>query len=236
MTAPKNRVSGAVWMLRPGLGVFALFMGLANTSSTALANPESASEVDSLDVSGGLPADEPKPLCVGILGNGPRIFAHFGSIGRIADHYGPPDCAAGGSSGSITTFLIESIAANPLSRVCDGRPCKRADRWARAALMYKSAAGLTDAGLGLDVQVLLDILAEIQARDIQGLLESDPAAGVAALTRVLADFGDIVNPEVFVLLAQSPDPVFHARDLIQGLVDGLQFNANSPLILCVPAS
>ena len=206
-----------------------------STLALSLMVPTAASANDGppdflLDVPGGLPAFFPKPLCHGIRGNGPRIFAHFGAIGQLTEHYGPPHCAAGGSSGSITTYLIESVHANALSRRCAGRRCSRADRWARVSLFYKSAAGLTDAGLGGEVQTLIGLLNTIQEQGIPGLIQQDPEAGIAALMGVLQDLGDIVNPEVFALLAQSPDPVFHALDLIQGLRDAVEFKVDSPLV------
>lgn len=164
-------------------------------------------------------------LCAGIRGNGNRIFAHFGSVARLVEYYGPIRCAAGGSSGSITTFFIESVNMHPGINECGRRHWRCPDKKVRDrhALAYKSMAGLTDVGIGEDVQTVAALIGAIQAADIETLLETDPLAAVEAFQNVLADFGAIINPEVFELLAQSPDPVFHVQDLIAGLQDAAGF-------------
>ena len=172
----------------------------------------------------GPPAWSDLELCAGIRGNGNRIFAHFGSIARLVEYYGPIRCAAGGSSGSITTFLIESVNQHPGINSC-GRRWRCPDRRLRDrhALAYKSMAGLTDVGIGEDVQTVVALVGAVQDADIEALLQTDPEQAVVAFRNVLADFGDLINPEVFELLAQSPDPVFHVQDLIAGLQDAVGF-------------
>jgi hypothetical protein len=169
-------------------------------------------------------------LCTGIRGNGNRIFAHFGSLARIVEHYGPIRCAAGGSSGSITTFLIESVGRNPVVDRCGRRRCSPAQLAARHALLYRSMAGLTEVGIGADVRTIVALVQRIQDEGIVALLDTDPVAAVAAFTNVLADFGEIINPEVFELLAQSPDPAYHVRDLIAGLQDAVAFRVRDSMV------
>ena len=90
--------------------------------------------------------------CAGIRGNGQNLFAHYGALARHVEEYGAVTCVAGGSSGSITTFLLESIWANP-----DVHNCARTALLAaatvtpRMALMLKSVIGLVDTGLFEDV-------------------------------------------------------------------------------------
>lgn len=55
--------------------------------------------------------------CAGIRGNGQNLFAHYGALARHVEEYGAITCAAGGSSGSIITFLLESIWASPGHRL-----------------------------------------------------------------------------------------------------------------------
>ncbi len=171
--------------------------------------------------------------CAGIRGNGPNLFAHYGALARHVEEYGTITCAAGGSSGSITAFLMESMWANERMHRCGAKDrwCNAGQQRNRQALMLKSVVGLTDAGLFQDVDTVSAILAGVQEGQILELLEGDaPLEGVAAFGRVLRDLGPLVNPEIFTLLATSPDPVFHVTDIIDGLQKGLQFQVDSDRI------
>ncbi|MEM7142280.1 MAG: hypothetical protein AAF548_14755 [Actinomycetota bacterium] len=170
-------------------------------------------------------------LCVGVRGNGPRLWAHFGALARIAEQYGPITCAAGGSSGSITAFFIESIEINPAIDTCgDDQDCNNRGRRNREALLYKSVTGLPDVGLGGDIQQLVELGNALAAADVLALLEGPtPQEGVDALQRVLADVVPLFNQEIAELLAQSPDPVFHARDIVESVIGALDFALDDPV-------
>ncbi|MFK7888814.1 MAG: hypothetical protein AB8G16_18300 [Gammaproteobacteria bacterium] len=177
------------------------------------------------------------PICVGIRGNGPRLWAHYSSIARIIEEFGAIGGAAGGSSGSISVFLAESINANPLLRTCDGRPCSQVEFNSRMALLYKSIQGLQSTGLIADVIAVVELVDAIAAGGIEDLLNSDePLAGVEALLDILqdADLQNIINPELLTLILQSPDPVFHANDVVAGLQASLSFQVNDALPLVRP--
>ncbi len=171
--------------------------------------------------------------CAGVRGNGQNLFAHYGSLARHVEEYGAITCVAGGSSGSITAFLLESIWANPDVQNCRaGRRCDRLARDARMALMLKSVTGLVDSGLFEDVATINALFEGISAGEIEDLLNDPDTAeeGLQALRRLLRDLGPLINPEVFELLANSPDPVFHATDIIEGLQKGLQFIVDDPRV------
>lgn len=171
--------------------------------------------------------------CAGIRGNGQNLFAHYGALARHVEEYGAITCAAGGSSGSITTFFMESMWANPLLHACNRRNgrCDPQERDARYALMLKSVIGLTNAGLFEDVDTVGALLAGVSDGDIIGLLNSSlPEEGVEAFIRLLRDLGPLINPEVIALLLTSPDPVFHAKDIIDGLQKGVQFVVDDPRV------
>ncbi|MDJ0785763.1 MAG: hypothetical protein QNK05_03080 [Myxococcota bacterium] len=183
-----------------------------------------------------LPGFAPKRLCTGVRGNGNRIFAHFGSQAQITGSYGPLSGAAGGSSGSITVFLAESIQANPLMWRCGGRPCTRTETSARIALQWKTMQALTQTGIGLDVTTLLTLVERVQQEGILELLQ-DPATvpqGVDAFLDLLRDLGGIVNPELFTLIANSPDPVFHITDIVEATQKGLSFIVDETLVFVRP--
>lgn len=169
--------------------------------------------------------------CAGIRGNGQNLFAHYGALARHVEEYGAITCAAGGSSGSITTFLLESIWANPALHQCGESNCKATETDLRMALLLKSVIGLVDTGLFEDAATVGELLQGIEDDDIMALLKSDsPLAGVEAFIRLLRDLGPLVNPGLFVLLANSPDPVFHITDIIEGLQKGINFIVDDPRV------
>ncbi len=176
------------------------------------------------------------PTCVGIRGNGPRLWAHFSSLARVVEEFGLIGGAAGGSSGSISVFVTESVHANPLVTDCDGQVCSEQEAVARMALLFKSVEGLQSAGLIDDVLAVAQLVELIQAGDIEELLASDPLAGVQAFIDILQDpdLQQILNPEILDLLLNSPDPVFHANDIVQGLQLALSFQVTDPLPLVRP--
>ena len=173
-----------------------------------------------------------RSTCAGIRGNGQNLFAHYGALARHVEEYGAITCAAGGSSGSITTFLMESMWANRAMHVCEPRQtCSPAERDARYSLMLKSVIGLTDAGLFQDIDTINMLIAGISEENIEDILAGEtPEEGVEALVRLLRDLGPLINPELIELLATSPDPVFHATDIIAGLEKGLQFIVDDPAV------
>ncbi len=176
-------------------------------------------------------------VCVGVRGNGQLISSHFASLARIIEHHGLISGVAGGSSGSITSFLLESVEMNPAVRCED---CSAEEQANRAALLFKSMQGyfgeLAVSEEALAFQQLGAVYAQIQAMGVEGLLETDPDAGVEALRTVLEsdDVRALLNPEVLELLASSPDPVYHAQDLVSALAGAASFNADSAIILVRP--
>ncbi len=179
-------------------------------------------------------------LCTAIRGNGELISSHFASLARIVEHYGPIDGAAGGSSASISIFLTESMQLNPATRSCDGRACNDKEIAARTALLLKSFPGYI-LHLGTTEEAaafgdLLPIVERVQNAGIETMLDEDVETGVAALTDLLEsdDLRDLVNPELVSLLASSPTPEKHARDILEGVQSLGSFSADSDKILIHP--
>lgn len=52
--------------------------------------------------------------CIAIRGNGELMPAHWGALAQAVENFGIPKGMAGGSSGTISTFLMESFMMNPL--------------------------------------------------------------------------------------------------------------------------
>jgi hypothetical protein len=51
--------------------------------------------------------------CIGVRGNGELAPAHWGGFARVVETLGWPKAMAGGSSATVSLFLIESISLNP---------------------------------------------------------------------------------------------------------------------------
>lgn len=52
------------------------------------------------------------PYCIALRGNGELKPAHWGALAQTVEVFGIPSAMAGGSSASISTFLVESILLN----------------------------------------------------------------------------------------------------------------------------
>lgn len=183
-------------------------------------------------------------LCVGIRGNGPRLTAHFGALARIIEHYGLIDATAGGSSATITSFILESIQLNPLVGSCE--TCTEEERATRAATLLKSIQGYLEAVSGnSEAQVIRFVRgldAEMEHRGVDYLLENFRLNSLASMRSVLEETESraLVNDEVLRLMEESPDKIMHARDVLEGLRTALDFRANTtsfvrPGMLSVPA-
>jgi hypothetical protein len=179
-------------------------------------------------------------LCAAIRGNGQLITAHFASLARITEHYGLIDAAAGGSSGSITIFMTESIRKNQAVWDCGGEPCSERERAARAGLLLKSFPGylahLTTTEEAAAFFQLQPLAARVQTAGVESLLEEDVEAARAALESLLSseDIRDLINPELLALVQNSPTPEFHIADIVEGIQKLGAFDVDSDRIFIRP--
>jgi hypothetical protein len=101
-------------------------------------------------------AATPGNYCAAIRGNGELMPAHWGAMSSIVEEQGLPSAMAGGSSASITMFLLESLSLNPLLK-----------NNSETALMIKSFQGyfeaLTQTEEGKSLQSLFADKAAFQA-------------------------------------------------------------------------
>ncbi len=162
-------------------------------------------------------------MCVGVRGNGQLIFAHFASLARIVEHYGPVWGAAGGSSGSITMFVLESMQMNPGLTYCGSEPCTPAEQGVRIGLLLKSMSGYA-AVLGQTPEAaaigqLAPLAKRFAESGIAALADTDPVAAQQQLLDLLQseDLRDLINSELVETVTSSPDPAFHVRDLATAL-------------------
>lgn len=162
-------------------------------------------------------------LCAAVRGNGESILTHFASLSRIVDHYGVVDGMAGGSSGSITTFVYESVLLDPAISSCEGAACSADAKAARVALALKSVQGYADVVGSSPEATAVKGLVEVVARIKQGYAEKGIDAlgpnevneAAMRLKAVLSvpELRDIVNPEVFALLGDQEHLGFNVAEL-----------------------
>lgn len=179
-------------------------------------------------------------LCAAIRGNGDKIPAHFGSLARIVEHYGPIHAAAGGSSGSISSFMLSSIQASPLLSECGADSCTDRQVKERSALMLKSFQGylefLTTTQEAMAVQAAIPVVQRIQESGLEATLQEDPDAAAEALLGILEseELFALINPELIEVVRNSPNPAFHVQDIVDSAKNFGSFAADDPKILLRP--
>jgi len=203
--------------------------------------PADTLPVDTLPADTFVPPPEPTPICVAIRGNGELVTAHFAALARIAELFGPFDGVAGGSSGSITSFLTESMHMHPLLSTCAAGPCTRAEAGARLGLLYKSLFGYLGAMGERDEAVAVGrILGVIQLAQSEGIGELIAQNKISEAWSALVtlfesdDVRDLINPELLTLLKESPDQGKHVRDIWSMLTGFGSFSADDPIIFIRP--
>ncbi|MGE0763543.1 MAG: hypothetical protein AB7N80_09730 [Bdellovibrionales bacterium] len=85
-------------------GICTLILMCLFTSALAIADEPTVSPVP----------PPPRPYCLALRGNGELAPAHWGGLAQVVERLGLPAGMAGGSSASISLFLLESIAENPM--------------------------------------------------------------------------------------------------------------------------
>lgn len=178
--------------------------------------------------------------CFGVRGNGELIFAHFGSLARIYESYGLMWGASGGSSGSITTFLADSVQLNPHVTDCGNEACSSQEAGNRAALLFKSLQGyvgvLSETPEAMALQQLIPLAGQVGEAGIAELALSDVEAARASLLAILdsPDAADLINAELVELVRTSPDPLFHINDVVGALSKIAAFDASDDIIFVRP--
>lgn len=149
--------------------------------------------------------------CIALRGNGEAEPAHWGALARSVEQLGLPIAMSGGSSASISMFLMEAIASHPAVK-----SQKKNDQKERASLMLKSLVGFfgevqkTDSwnefkkfyGVAMamkDTDVLQKALAQAEAHQLQkalGVLQQGVDLGVLDPQSLKAVVGSIQQKDV----------------------------------------
>ena len=180
---------------------------------------------------------------MGLRGNGELITAHFASLARIVEEFGKIDAISGGSSGSISSFFLKSLYDNPLLQDCAGRDCSEEEKSRRIALMMKSIHGyigaLSQTDLAEHGRSIVDVANRIREEGIPSALfgnADEIAEAIEGLSAILnADsFRRLLNQELLLVLKASPSPVFHARQIVNTIINFGTFTAEDQTIVVQP--
>ncbi|MFO0676700.1 MAG: hypothetical protein U0169_09205 [Polyangiaceae bacterium] len=179
---------------------------------------------------------KPSPkVCAAVRGNGHYIMTHFGSLARVVEHYGVLEGLAGGSSGSITQFLYESMHMHPDLRKCETGACSEEEAAARMSLLLKSVMGYAEVVggspearsiLGL-VTAFSEVRTKFDEQGIEALASSDAAKAAAEITKILGsdDIKALVNPEVFTMVTDTAHLEFNVKEVVASVKTITAFSA-----------
>lgn len=206
---------------------------------------DAADTVDTTDAGDTADTDigptEPTPICVAIRGNGELITSHFAALASIAEHFGPFEGVAGGSSASISSFLTESMHMNPGLTTCGGSPCTRRQAADRLGLMYKSLFGyleaMGDSDEAVAVTQILRVISIAQEKGIGTLVDGNLLSEAWSSLVTLLDseeVKDLVNAEVLEFLTTPDSITANVREVWDAFTTFGNFRADSPKIFLRP--
>lgn len=181
-------------------------------------------------------------MCAAIRGNGAKIYVHFGSLAKFHETYGMFWAVSGGSSGSVVSFLLESMYANPLLTDCGDHQCHADETAARAALLMKTFAAEPEALKSFPESTAffmpMTMAREITQRKVDQLLLTDPDKGISEFKNIInqPSISRYVNPELIQAIDQAPDAAKMANDLVGGILGARDFKLDSHFALIRPGA
>jgi hypothetical protein len=234
--------------VKPFIGF--LWIGLSVSSLLSCKHTESSKSTSLSAESQAYRIDRNHPrLCTAIRGNGPLIWAHFGSMAKILETEGLIEGVAGGSSGSITSFIYESMLTNPaIWKNCGGGSCSSQEVAGRLAFMMKTLPFWLDtvreSKEGVAVAYLVETAKTIKAfdfksLDVQEIGKLKSALGELKKLLLSSTIRGLLNKEFLEFITpQSGDNLkslsFRAQEAKDGLINFGKFSAKSPNILYRP--
>lgn len=190
---------------------------------------------------------DPPRSCVAIRGNGELIMAHFNSLAHLVEHYGLYDGLAGGSSGSVSIFIYESIIQNPALWDCP--KCTKQDTALRASLLLKTLWAYFDVVRNSeDAKAVFDLAGAVgklqkdfKAKGLANKLKTPGDAYDVArrLTTLLEDseITGLINPDILKMLKQVTGPqlkLYQVKEVQAAIATFGQFKAEDKKIFFRP--
>lgn len=212
-------------LMLSGLGIVLTAIGMLSGCKT----------IGRKETSKALEVNQAPGYCVAMRGNGDRINALFHSLARVVEHYGVPKAVAGGSSASITSFLLESILLNPIVQAAT----EEADRAQRAAFLLKAAWGYLEVVGEKEEGALLMGMAALQGQQGQPNAVNAANAAIAQAALDNSTLGDVVNKdELKRMIGSRENPTEadkkHQQDLKDQIQNFGQFKSDDPKMFFQP--
>ena len=149
-------------------------------------------------------AFDPLERCVALRGNGTHFIAHTAALAKITNRWGEVQAMAGGSSGTITILMYESILMNPAVNFLKG-----IDRNRAISLLLKSIAGYAQEVMDAPEWKALIAVGTLAGRlKAESSLELPPdefKKTAANLQQIFMsdDIRNLINPEIIDSLDSS---------------------------------
>lgn len=187
--------------------------------------------------------------CVAIRGNGELVTAHFASLAKILESEPLFEGGVGGSSGSISLFLYESMTQNPGVKDC--KTCSDAEKAHRVSLLLKSLFTYIDVvkddneftaliRAASTIEKALKAVGITKNTDVSKLKAIDVAKLGPELATILlgGEIPGLLNKEFLKMLVFNPfEPsksVARIREAIVGLQTFGDFDASDKRVLFRP--
>ena len=181
-------------------------------------------------------AETAPAYCMAVRGNGESIATHWNPMARMIEDFGMPKAAAGGSSGAISLYLLDSLAGNrQLARVGD-----EAKKRKMQALLMKSMPEFLKAMAAQDklptavhlAQALKDPSSTL-AQKLAKIREGGGGLTEQDLEHLKAKYGGVINPEILRGLTGS-NALFYKKQVEEGMKMFGAFDATDPNLFFRP--
>lgn len=182
-------------------------------------------------------ADFTSDYCVAIRGNGELVPAHWSALARMVEELGMPKGVAGGSSGSISAFLLESVGLNRQINSNENIEERRRQQ----SLMLKSMpqylrvlAEYSRVGSGFDYmnqlrdqdsQLSQGLRQELISLREMSTLRQEDKTRIKGIRDALGKYVNLFNPEIWQGLRDHP--IFFMNAALTSIQVFGQFDAQS---------
>ena len=181
------------------------------------------------------PALAADSYCLAIRGNGENVAAHWPALARLVEENGMPSATSGGSSATVSMFLLDSLAGNPALNA-EKDEAKR--RKMQAVLLKSLPEFVTEMAKHdklLDVYGLMRELKDQNSTTVSrilGGLSKPGALSTGDMAKMFQKYAPLVNPDLVRGLGTN-QPFFREEAKNAVKVFG-QFDAKEPNLFVRP--
>lgn len=177
-------------------------------------------------------------LCAALRGNGQRIFAHFGALAAVTEDVGLIKGVGGSSSGTISSFVYESIYMNPDLRKCGSGVCDETTVRSRISLLLKSIEAFLTLGAEIpEVQAVTYFIARLEKLRNSSLVSNSRDEDFEKNLKVIFDPENlgIIDKELLAFVGDDAIPFEYRKATTHEQITTFgKFSAEDPKILYTP--